>query len=77
MSLERNINSSIAIIMDLAKQKIKSNLVEASTSNRLDLDKEIISRICSITDASVEQALSLGYGQIAAVLKEESSKGKK
>lgn len=76
MSFERDINSSIAIIMDLAKQKIKSNLLEATTTNRVDLNNDLITRVCTITDASIEQALSLGYSQIEAVLKKEREKGK-
>ena len=71
MSAERQINSSLAILVSFMKERVSANLVEAVGEGTLPgLDQNNIEQVVNIVNASLEQSFSTGYSQVYTTLKE-------
>ena len=70
MSSERQINTSLSILVSFMKERVASNLVEASNTGLLNVEEKEIQAVINLVNSSLEQSFSLGYSQVYTTLKE-------
>ena len=70
MSAEKQINTSLAILVSFMKERVAANLVEASRSGAVDLNDAKLQDVINLVNGSLEQSFSLGYSQVYTTLKE-------
>jgi hypothetical protein len=69
-NFESSMNQSVRNLVDFVGQKVVNNLVQAKNENKIEVDDNNLRQIITLVQASVSQALTLGYSEIEAVLRE-------
>jgi hypothetical protein len=69
-NFESSMNQSVRNLVDFVGQKVVNNLVQAKNENKIEVDDNNLRQIITLVQTSVSQALTLGYSEIEAVLRE-------
>tara|TARA_R110000824_G_scaffold164357_4_gene340555 strand:- start:48 stop:281 length:234 start_codon:yes stop_codon:yes gene_type:complete len=77
--MNSELRSSIIDLIDFAKQKTISNMLEMKTRGDIQIDEATMRKISNTIDSSISQALSLGFKNVETVFSHEMKKlkGKK
>jgi len=69
INLETTINQCVKNLVDFTSEKICSNIVDANNSDSLNMSEADLQFTLRLVEASVSQALVLGYSDVEAGIK--------
>lgn len=70
MSLELKINSNLKVSLDITRDRVISNLLEARGQGRINLSEKDLNAVCSLIQASFEQASQSAFKNSESIIKE-------